>query len=89
MRITIASCLLLLLFALQAPAEIPRTLSYQGVVKDAAGVILADGDYTFTFRLYDAASGGDALWSEQQVCTVHDGVFDAVLGTVTPLALSS
>jgi hypothetical protein len=79
----------LLLCALQAAmADMPRTLSYQGVLKDADGLtVVPDGDYELTFRIYDVASGGSSLWSEMQVLTVTQGVFSAILGSVTPLEI--
>ena len=65
-------------FALQA--QIPRTISYQGIVTDAAGEIKPDGSYSFTFRLYDASSGGTALWTESKTIAVNDGLFFTALG---------
>ena len=79
--------LLAIPFALQA--QIPRTLSYQGIVTDAAGEIKPDGPYSFTFRLYDVSSGGTALWTESKTLTVKDGLFSTALGdqVVFPAAL--
>ncbi len=65
-------------FALQA--QIPKTLAYQGIVTDAAGEIKPDGSYSFTFRLYDASSGGTALWTESKTISVKDGLFFTALG---------
>jgi len=76
------------LFLVQA--QIPRTLSYQGVLTDPAGNIKPDGPYTFTFRLYDVASAGTALWTETETNTVKDGLFSTTLGeqTAFPAALT-
>ena len=74
--------------AASAGAEIPATMTYQGVITDAGGDPIADGDYAITFRLYDAASGGSLLWEENQSVTVSGGVFDAQLGSSTPLSLA-
>ncbi len=65
------------------PAQIPRTLSYQGVLADNAGAPKPDGMYAFTFRLYNSSSGGSALWSETQLTQVQHGLFSVVLGSVT------
>jgi len=65
---------------------IPREISYQGVLNDAAGYTVADGVYSITFRLYSEASGGTALWSEQQSVTVEKGLFSVYLGSVNPLS---
>ncbi|HXF99333.1 MAG TPA: hypothetical protein VNL69_01050 [Bacteroidota bacterium] len=68
-------------FLLQA--QIPRTLSYQGILSDTLGTPKPDGQYAITFRLYDAASGGTALWSETQSLQVKRGLFSAILGSQT------
>jgi hypothetical protein len=63
-------------------------MSYQGVLKDAAGVPVPDGNYQLTFRLYNVASGGAALWTETQTLAVAGGILNATLGSVTPLSLA-
>jgi len=73
-----ALCAFALLLPLQA--QIPRTLSYQGIVTDAAGELKPDGSYSFTFRLYDASSGGTVLWTESKTIPVKDGLFFTALG---------
>jgi len=41
-----------------------------------------------TFRIYDVATGGIALWTEtQSSVTVSDGMYNVVLGSVTPINL--
>ena len=63
---------------------IPNQLDYQGILKDASGNLLS-GDYALTFKIYNTESGGTALWSEIQVLPVQQGVFNAHLGSVTPI----
>ncbi len=65
--------------------QIPRTLSYQGVLTDANGAIVPDGKYTLTFKLFDAAAGGRAIWSENQEVFIQNGLFNVALGSVSPL----
>lgn len=81
--------LILLLFCLVngGVAQVPQTISYQGVLADADGNAVPDGDYDLTFTLYDAASGGTALWTETQSVAVVGGVFNVALGSVTPFDL--
>ncbi len=82
-------CALLLLATVNvATATVPATLSYQGLLKDASGVVIPNGTYSLTFRIYGQPSGGTALWTETQSLPVTDGVFSAVLGSVTPLTLN-
>ena len=79
--------LIIFSFVLIALPQIPNTLSYQGVLKDAGGALVPNGDYSLTFNLYTAATGGTTLWSEVQTVSVIDGIFNVILGQITPLAL--
>jgi hypothetical protein len=72
----------------QTSAQIPRTLSYQGILSDTLGTPKPDGMYAITFRLYDAPSGGTLLWVETQSLQVRRGLFSAVLGSQTPFPSS-
>jgi hypothetical protein len=64
--------------------QIPRTLSYQGLLTDTEGVPRQDGIYSFTFRFYTLESGGTPIWEEMQALQVQGGLFSAILGSVTP-----
>ena len=64
------------------PQGIPGTINYQGIIKDVAGVIVPNGDYNLTFKLYDAASGGSSIWSETKLITVVSGIVNTQLGSV-------
>ncbi len=59
-----------------------QNLSIQGVARDNTGQSLSDGDYTFDFYLYTSATGGTSVWSENQLLSVRNGVFSAVLGDI-------
>jgi hypothetical protein len=62
-------------------AEIPQVISYQGKVTDMGGIPIADGDYSITFTLYDAATSGTSLWSSGALMiSVSGGVFSVLLG---------
>ncbi len=67
--------------------QVPTTISYQGVLSDADGNPVTDGDYLIVFRLHDASAGGAQLWEEKQTVTVVNGVFNVILGKVVPLEL--
>jgi hypothetical protein len=68
-------------------AQIPQTMSYQGVLADADGNPVADGTVSLTFKLYEVATGGTALWEETQNVEVSNGIFNAILGSVNKLNL--
>ena len=67
--------------------QVPRAISFQGVLLDEAGNARADGTYELMLSLYDQESDGGALWSETQTVEVKDGVFSVNLGRVNPLDL--
>jgi trimeric autotransporter adhesin len=68
-----------------ATTVIERTITYQGILKDNSGNPVADNNFNVTFRIYDIAVGGSAIWSSGaiQMATV-DGYFVKELG---PIAL--
>lgn len=66
---------------------IPQTINYQGVLKDASGVVAANGDYNITFKLYDVETSGTELWAETKLITVIDGIINTQIGSVTPITL--
>ncbi len=76
--------LLLLLVALSPGnlfAQIPRNISYQGVLTDDAGVPRPNGRYFFSFKLYDVSSGGAAIWTQAESLQVDRGLFITTFGT--------
>jgi hypothetical protein len=79
---------------LRAPAAASTsigTIAYQGRLADAAGAPLT-GTYNMIFRLYDVATGGTPLWTEQWTGSngvrVSDGLFNVMLGSLTPIPQS-
>ncbi|HEY3296828.1 MAG TPA: hypothetical protein VGL38_15460 [bacterium] len=66
-------------------AAVPQKISYQGVLTNASGVVVPDGNYDLTLSLYDTLSGGTALWTEAQLTAVSHGIFNVVLGSVVPI----
>ena len=75
-------CLLFFLSLFEASlfAQIPHTISYQGLLTDAEGNPKPDGDYTITFSLYDSQTGGEALWQEGKTLILTKGLFSTSLG---------
>ena len=86
-RTFLSIALMLLLAASLSLAQVPKTISYQGVLTDASGTVVPDGNYNLTFKLYDVATGGTALWAEGQLVAVSKGIFNVILGSVAPLNL--
>lgn len=66
----------------------PTTLGYVGYLKDDAGNPL-NTTYTMTFRIYATAGITTPLWEETQTdVSIVGGVYNVVLGAVTPLPTS-
>ncbi len=70
-----------------ATAQMPRTLNYQGTLATGPTPV-PDGNYNVTFRLYTASSGGSAIWTEAQLVSARNGVFNATLGKIVSLPAS-
>ena len=66
---------------------IPQTINYQGLLKDASGVVVANGDYNLTFKMYDVESSGSPLWTETKLINIVDGIINTQLGSITPITL--
>ncbi|MBK8910264.1 MAG: hypothetical protein IPM61_02950 [Chlorobi bacterium] len=66
-------------------AQAPRTISYQGLLTDASGNLISDGNHTLRLSLYESASGGAAIFSETQTVPVVRGLFNIIIGATTPI----
>lgn len=74
---------------LAAQAQMPMLLDYQGVLTDAGGSAVPDGDYELTFSLYTTSYSGTPLWTEtHSTVTVTKAIFNVTLGSITALDLS-
>lgn len=73
--------LIAMLFAINVYAQ-PSTITYQGVLTDASGVLIT-GTPNITFALYDASTNGTLLWTEtQNTVSVTNGLFQVALNSV-------
>jgi hypothetical protein len=66
-------------------AQIPRTISYQGMLTDGTGNTLPDGNHSLSFTLYTQANGGTVLFTETQTVATTKGLFHAVIGATSPI----
>lgn len=88
-RILFALCLVMVVpICGSVQAQVPGTLTYQGyLVRN--GVPVSSNKVELVFTIYDAATDGKALWSEdhlgQDAVQVTDGYFTATLGKVKSL----
>lgn len=63
----------------------PATMAYQGYLTSSAGTPV-NGTVAIAFRLYAAATGGTAIWTETQNVPVANGLYSVVLGAASSLA---
>ncbi len=76
-------CLCFIATGLNAQA----TLSFQGILKKSNGIAVDDGNYSITFSLYTAETGGTPVWTENQSdVDVTSGIYSVLLGSINPLS---
>lgn len=84
-------CFLFVFLALtvNALADVPKTMNYQGRLTDISGNPVADNNYTITVQLYLDIDDdvNDYLWSENHNVDTKNGYFNVILGTISPLDL--
>lgn len=66
-------------------AQIPQTITFQGVLTDANGNPKADDNYNVVFNLYDVSNGGVALYTKDTTVSTSRGIFAVNLGPFTTL----
>ena len=73
-----------------ADSNPPGNLTYQGFVTGLDGTPLGKNNptnATIIFRIYSLPTGGDLKWSEEQVVTIDNGHFNALLGEGSPVGI--
>jgi hypothetical protein len=82
------STLLTTVVSVACYSQIPRQISYQGLVVDGSGNPISDGNHSLQVNIYDAPTGGTLLHSETFLPQFKSGIFNVILGTNTPIANS-
>jgi hypothetical protein len=82
---TILCCIVILATALlfspqRSNAQIPRQISYQGLLVSPSGNPISDGTHTITVVFWDAPTGGASLYSETIPTTTARGIFNVIIG---------
>jgi hypothetical protein len=75
------------IFSLQLFSQVPKRISLQSMVRNFDGTTISDGEYSITFKIYDAETGGSELWSETQTINVSNCYLSANLGISSSLDL--
>ncbi|HRH99647.1 MAG TPA: tail fiber domain-containing protein [Saprospiraceae bacterium] len=69
-------------------AQIPRLISYQGVLTDQQGSFIPDGTHSLTLKIYENLSGGNPIYIETQNTLVTKGLFNISIGAINPIPLT-
>jgi hypothetical protein len=82
------SLLLAALFCSVVSAVVPQKINYQGyLTTPPPASVPINGTVSMTINLYNVAVAGAPLYTETQTVTVNNGLFDVVIGEVTPITL--
>ena len=73
-------------FASLAEAAVPATVTFTARLVDEETNQVLTGAHNAVFTLYDAATGGNVVWSEQHEVTPDDGMIYVDLGTTQMLS---
>jgi hypothetical protein len=86
-KITIGLFAVMVIFIFMggSAGAVPKLLNYQGKLTDANNVPVSDQTLSFTFKFYNVASGGSALWTESKSITTESGFFNTILGDTTSI----
>lgn len=66
---------------LASGVTVPNVIGFEGFLANGSGQPLATNTYTITFKVYDAATGGAVLWSEDKSVQVTNGLYAVTLGS--------
>lgn len=66
---------------LTARTDVPRVITYQGVLTNSDGTAVKDGEYTVTMRIYSDQDGVKELWRDSYKVQVAKGIFNLALGS--------
>ena len=76
-----ASCIAISVTA-QVRAQVPRAISYQGVLTSKNGSPIADGTHTVLLTLYNSRTGKLYSYSKQDTVTTQSGYFNMLLDAI-------
>ncbi|MDP4220854.1 MAG: hypothetical protein Q8916_05280 [Bacteroidota bacterium] len=68
-----------------ALGQMPRAFFYQAEIRNSDGSHVKDSVHLVTFTLYDAASGGNVLFTQTGQEAIRNGILSAAIGRPNPL----
>ncbi|MFT6399264.1 MAG: hypothetical protein ACJAYU_004029 [Bradymonadia bacterium] len=84
MRLSVLLVALFLILPSVASADGGFAVDYRGEIIDEAGTPIS-GVFALTFKLYEEEEGQSAYWQEEHHVSVYEGLYDVVLGDLTPV----
>ncbi len=63
-------------------AQIPRAISYQGILADRKGIPVVDSTHTLVLTLYNSRTGSIFVYSKTATVTTKNGVFTTLLDSI-------
>ena len=66
---------------IRGESDVPRTISYQGMVSSVTGAQFPSGDYAVTVRLYADEHGREVVWEGEYTTTVENRLLNLELGS--------
>jgi hypothetical protein len=89
MKYSLLACVLVLsIISTVAKAQIPRAISYQGVLTDKkTGVPLADGEHHLVITLYPTRTGKVSVYTKYDTVTTKNGLFNTLLDSIPETVL--
>ncbi|MCD6385310.1 proprotein convertase P-domain-containing protein [Candidatus Sumerlaeota bacterium] len=86
---SVVGLIFLSLCLLNLNAEVPQLINYQAKITDSGGNPV-NGTYDIVFTIYDAATGGNVIWTETHSdVNINNGSLNVLLGSVTPIPLTT
>lgn len=79
------SCVFLLVALSPLMAQDAMFIDANGRVGIGSGSAVPDGMYTLVLSIWDDTTGGNMLWSETHLVQTKNGLWNATLGSLTPL----
>src|SRR5688572_30626130 len=72
--------ILMMLGAWATYAQVPGTISYQGILVESNGSPINDGNYSIIFKFYDVLTGGVPIQQRTVAVTTYKGLFTCTIG---------
>ncbi|HWF43935.1 MAG TPA: hypothetical protein VG537_04770 [Candidatus Kapabacteria bacterium] len=77
----LVAAILVISISVSVAQDVPRTMSYQGIVQGSDGKLVKDGSYALTVHLYSDKDGLQEVWNGTYTTQISGGLFNILLGS--------